>query len=135
MEPNLTKVAVALVKNNDGEVLIVKNRQKEVGKDEAQLIWQFPGGKIKQEETPEETVKRETLDQTGYQIIPKDIIDERKHPEFSVYIYYVASDIEGQEPQERKETTTDIAKWVRVQELENYFNSSIEDKVKEYLNG
>jgi ADP-ribose pyrophosphatase YjhB (NUDIX family) len=56
MEP-MRRVALGIIKNGNGEVLIVHQIDPEKG-DNATLSWRFPGGELKESETPEDAVKR-----------------------------------------------------------------------------
>jgi hypothetical protein len=73
------------------------------------------------------------LDQTGYEVSTVNIINEKDHPEFPAHIYYIACHIEDQSPEEADKTTTDKMKWIKPEELDQYFTSSLDEKVKNYL--
>ena len=61
-------VALAVVKNDVGKVLIVQRARAERGSDDSRLLWAFPGGKPDDDETLQEAVVRETKSETGYKI-------------------------------------------------------------------
>ena len=60
MPKKIQGIALAIVQNDDGEVLIIKRKNPEKGKDTVELKWAFPGGKISDYESHEETAERET---------------------------------------------------------------------------
>lgn len=56
----------------DGKILMVLRNEPECV--EAHLKWEFPGGKVDFGETPEESVRREILEETGVEVSVKDLI-------------------------------------------------------------
>ncbi|MBI2010801.1 MAG: NUDIX hydrolase [Candidatus Colwellbacteria bacterium] len=67
---SLNFINLGIVLNKKGEVLMIRRAQKETGSADAVLEWAFPGGKQRYNESREECVKREILDETGYNIKP-----------------------------------------------------------------
>jgi len=61
----VTRVAIAVIENQTGEVLL---SQRPVGKPLAGY-WEFPGGKCEPGETPEEALSRELLEELGIEPI------------------------------------------------------------------
>jgi len=64
IEHNITHVAVAIVVNSEGEILI--SRRPEGVHLEG--FWEFPGGKLEQDETVFTAIQRELAEETGIQI-------------------------------------------------------------------
>jgi 8-oxo-dGTP diphosphatase len=127
-------VAMAVTRNAVGKVLIIKRLRPEKGHDDSHLTWAFPGGRIEEGETPEQAVEREVSDETGYLVVPKEVISERLHPQFDTYIYYVACDLNPSKIRVANEIhEIESAKWVEVQDILNYFETDIDPKVAEYL--
>ena len=59
---NLPQFSRAVIRNQKGKVLVVKDKK---------WGWNFPGGKIEENETPEEAVKREVFEETN--LVIKDL--------------------------------------------------------------
>ena len=49
-------------------------------------LWEFPGGKIEPNETPQEAIKREMMEETNMEVIPSDIIKTTDYQAGSVVI-------------------------------------------------
>ena len=58
----------AIVRNQDDKILLVQE-----GKEHIKGLWDFPGGKLEEGESPKEGVKREVLEETGRIIEPKEL--------------------------------------------------------------
>jgi 8-oxo-dGTP diphosphatase len=54
----------ALIRNNEGEVLLMKIGKREFGY-QGQLHWDIPGGRVERGETPMQTLQREISEETG----------------------------------------------------------------------
>lgn len=126
---------MGIVKNERGQVLIIHRVKEEEGTGSVKLSWAFPGGgKDFDGETKEQVAVRELIEETGYEVKPSKIISEREHPNFPVYVYYMACSLQGSEPvQKAVDPEVEGALWVYPYELANYFTSDFDQKVQEYL--
>lgn len=59
-------VAVAVVTNDQGEILLTRRHQPEL--PDAHGRWEVPGGRVEHGEPAHETARREVLEETGYEI-------------------------------------------------------------------
>jgi len=70
MEANKEKrqiyVAIALIENDKGEILFQKRIDPMI--PDADGKWEFPGGRVEYGESPEDTVRRETMEEIGCEI-------------------------------------------------------------------
>lgn len=128
----LRKISLAVVQNENKDVLIVHQLEREEGEGGV-LTWRFPAGDVLENQTPEAVAVEETLIQTGYIVEPAEIINEKQHPNFPAYVYYVACTVKGEDQSKKNETETDGFKWVDPKELPTYFTSALDEKVKEFL--
>lgn len=111
----MIKVVAGILKKDD-KVLIARKRE---GKPLAGL-WEFPGGKIEEGETPEESLVRELMEEMEIKISVKDYVGK------SIYDYgngkviellgYTAEIIEG----DIVLTDHDKYIWVALSEINNY---------------
>jgi mutator protein MutT len=127
-------IAVGVVTNNAGKILIMERVRKERGSDGSTLSWVFPGGKLNGSETFEEAVVREVLLETGFKVKTKRQISERRHPQFNVPIKYFECELAEfttKPIQEVHEVAT--TRWVEPQNLKDYFTTDIDPKVAEFL--
>lgn len=138
---DIIKIALAIVKNDKGEVLIVKRRKTELGADGSQLVWSFPGGvdrsrgKVLAYDSPEECVVEETLAETGHFVKALSLISERKHPQFPAYIYYFHCELTTTATNDLiMDDLIEQISWVRPEKLTNYFTTEVDPKVKSHLN-
>ena len=134
MTKNTTILAVAVVRNDQDEVLIVKRKKPEKGQGGSELTWVFPGGVVEVHDTPEETAIQEALEETGHYIEVCSLINKRKHPQYPVDIHYF-------ECQLTTDATTQLIDdheieqiaWVKVHKIMDHFNSDLDKKVARYL--
>ena len=111
----MIKVVAAILKKED-KILIAKKRE---GKPLAGM-WEFPGGKIEEGETPEESLIRELREEMDIKIKVKEYVGE------SIYDYgdgkvislkgFTSEIVEG----DIKLTDHDEYKWVTLEEIYNY---------------
>lgn len=110
----MTKVTAALLLNNN-QILIAKRRQgtKMPGK------WEFPGGKIEDNETPEECLCREIQEEFQIDVTVEDYycdsVYEYPHGTVQLLAYWVIWNNGDLTPTEHEET-----KWVTISELDNF---------------
>ena len=60
--PTFTVGALAVVLNDQGKLLLMRHRLRE------EQGWEVPGGLIGRRERPEDTVRREVFEETGYEV-------------------------------------------------------------------
>lgn len=73
METKIFGVATkAIVYNQNGEYLVLKKGEKE---DIAPETFDFPGGRVQFGEKPEEALVREVMEETGFNVEPKGVIN------------------------------------------------------------
>ena len=80
---------------HEGRVLIA---QRPAG-DSLENLWEFPGGKIEPGETPEQSLRREILEELGIEIIVGDFFSENihKYPDKEIRLRsYLCSVVDGQ---------------------------------------
>lgn len=125
MEKRTIFVFKGILFNNENRILI-DNRKEEI-LDEANGKWEIPGGKIEFGETPEDAVKREILEETGYNVKVKQIIPYSKVSmwEYSDYkqhtvIFFYICELENEKHVEIKDNRINTYKWISENELSNY---------------
>ena len=128
-------INLGVIVNDKGEVLMIRRVKKEIGKDGAVLEWAFPGGKQRFSETRSECVKREVLDETGYDIEPVREISLRIHPQILVLIVYHLSRLNSEKPIAKPKELHEIAeiKWVKKQDIKNLITTHLDEKVSQEL--
>jgi 8-oxo-dGTP diphosphatase len=62
----MLNVAAAIIENEKGQILIARRKKGKA----LEGLWEFPGGKIEKNETIEECLKRELLEEMNIQIEP-----------------------------------------------------------------
>jgi len=107
--------AVALVDKDKRVLIATRPAHKEIMPG----YWEFPGGKLNEDETPEQCIKREAEEELGIKLgcfAPLTFISENRGDyHIVVYLYIcrewdgIAQGIEGQE-----------VKWVRPLDMNNY---------------
>jgi len=114
-KPTMIPVLAAIIRNASGQILLA---QRKPGQSNA-LKWEFPGGKLKAEESPEACLRREINEELGIEI-------EVEHP-FAIVNYaypdrqilllgYLCRYIKGEM---RLQDHTEV-RWIGVSELLNY---------------
>ncbi len=128
-------VNLGIVVNKKGEVLIVKRRRKEITATGKDFVWSFPGGIQEKDESREEIVVKEVLLETGYKVKPVKQIHLRVHPDTYVLVAYFLCELESNSPCQDIEEKDEIeeVKWVKPEELKNYFTTDLDPEVKKIL--
>lgn len=110
----MKKVAAVLLKHKNKLFIARRNKNKEVGE-----MWEFPGGKLEEGETPEVCLTREIKEEFQIDIEVNNFYDESIYDyEFGTIklLVYWASWISGN----IKPTEHEKFQWVTIQELHNY---------------
>lgn len=107
----MVKVAAAVIMR-DNKILIAKRNKG----DALGGLWEFPGGKLEEGETPEATLRREIEEELGAEIEVGSFIGKNLHnyPHISIELYaYYAYCLKG----EFKALEHQELKWVQASEL------------------
>ena len=80
-------VAAGVLLNNHGQVLIA---QRPKGAD-MELLWEFPGGKLEPDESPQQAIVRELHEELGIRSEASEIVFEEtfQYPDKIVTLYFV----------------------------------------------
>ncbi len=128
-------INLGIIINDKDEVLMIRRKQKEIGENNAVLEWAFPGGKQRFDETREQCVEREVLDETGYDVESIKQISLRVHPEILVMIVYHFCRLKIEKPIAKPKEPDEVAeiKWVKKQDIKKLVTSNLDEKVNKEL--
>ena len=110
----MTNVVAAVIRKNNKYLIVQRNRKKHLG-----LKWEFPGGKVKENETFEEALLREIKEELNIIINLHDKITEKKYKDEKIDIllhYYFCTQVGGTIQLIEHE---DLA-WVEKKDFKNY---------------
>ncbi len=129
-------INLGVVLNKKNEVLMIRRVKEEIGKEGSILKWAFPGGKQRFKESRSECVKREVLDETGYDIKPEREISLRIHPQFFITIVYHLCSLNSENPIAEPIEAHEVAeiKWVKTEEMPSLVSTDLDPNVKKILN-
>ena len=112
---NIIRVTAAILEK-DGKILIAKRK---TGDELFAGLWEFPGGKIEEDESPEECMARELKEELNIEVKVGELISSNKHkyPQgiFELLAYRVKH-ISG----EIVMNDHDDIKWVTADEMSNF---------------
>lgn len=130
-------INLGVIRNEKGEVLTVRRAEQEKSeKDGSMLIWSFPGGKQRLNESREECVQRKVSERTGYDIVSVKQISLRMHSQFPVMIVYHLCRLVSPKPIiDIPSESYKIAeiKWVKSEEIRKLFTSDLDPDVAKEL--
>lgn len=111
----MINVTAAIIKDEHNRILIARRRP---GKSLAGF-WEFPGGKIEEGETPEESLARELKEEMNLVVRVGAFVGENLHhyEGFSIRLMAYLTEIMAGEMQL---TDHDQVDWVTVEEMERY---------------
>ena len=110
----MTDVVAAVIKKDNHFLIVQRNRKKHLG-----LKWEFPGGKVHQNETFEEALLREIKEELNIKINLQDKIAEEKYKDEKIDIvlhYYLCNEKSGTIELNEHE---DLA-WVEKKDFDKY---------------
>ena len=122
-EKNVIACGVAVIRR--GREFLIAQRKKN---DSFGNYWEFPGGKKNEGETFEECVARETLEETGLQILVENKLMEIRRPYNQKIIwlnFYLCSYVSG----EARALDCQKIHWADVIELKNFRFPPANEKV------
>ncbi len=79
------QVVVLVLVNHQGDILITQRKKHQ----HLEGLWEFPGGKVEANESTEEALARECMEELNYQTTnPKKIMDiEHQYPDIRVHLH------------------------------------------------
>lgn len=109
------RIGVAVIRNKQGEILI----DRRLAKGEMAGLWEFPGGKIEPNETVEECIKREIIEELAIEVEVGDrlITIEHIYSTFEVTLFVHHCQYLSGEPQPIE---CEEVRWVTLAEIHNY---------------
>jgi len=120
-------VVCGVVRNDKGEYLITqRGDEKNYGK------WEFPGGKLKDNELPFDSIKRELLEELELKVNPINEIKRYTYKQFNlIFILCVPLNPDEIKLKEHLELT-----WVEVKDFKKYnFLEGDLEFIKNYIEG
>ena len=121
-------VVLALIEK-EGKFALIRRRVAT-----AKVEWAFPGGVVNEGESDEEAVKREAMDEVLLEVVVKEKLLERKHPNTFVEVMYFHCKPAGDtqlkigEPDEISE-----AEWVDANEVLSRFTSDVHPIIRNFV--
>ena len=110
----MTQVVAAVIKKNNYFLIVKRNRKKHLG-----LKWEFPGGKVQENETFEDALIREIKEELNIKISLQDKIAEEKYKDEKIDIvlhYFLCTQESGTIELNEHE---DLA-WVEKKDFDKY---------------
>ncbi len=128
-------INLGIVLDDKEKVLMIRRVKEEKGKNDSVLKWAFPGGKQKYSESREECVRREILDETGYDIKPVHQISLRVHPQFLITIVYHLCSLNSPEPIVEPSEPHEVAeiKWIEISKIRSLITTDLDPDVAREL--
>jgi len=125
---NLFGISIRGVMIKKGKVLLVN--------EDYEGVWETPGGRMKHDETLEDTLRRELLEETGYDVKPRKLLDVFKHENHLHILFLVKPMNSIQKP--RNEATK--IRWFSKEEIKNMLEKhGVDDHdvnvLKRFVNG
>jgi len=97
-----------------------------------ELTWVFPGGSLNYKEDLDAALKKKIKEKTGLDVKNLGAVFAKTYPEKKEFlsIYFLCEAVGGEE-----KAADDLVelKWVKPEEVENYFTTSFHPHMKEYI--
>ena len=110
----MTNVVAAIIKKDNHFLIVKRNKKKHLG-----LKWEFPGGKVQENETFEEALIREIKEELNIKISLQDKLAEEKYKDEKIDIvlhYFLCTQEDGTIELNEHE---DLA-WVEKKDFDKY---------------
>jgi len=129
-EESFLVIILAIIFDPEKRKILIGKRENDPYVKE--LTWVFPGGSLTPNETEEQTIKRKIKQETGLEIENLGTVFSRIFPEKNNFflIYNLCELIKGKE---KPSGNLKELKWVSPDELQSYFTTSFDPKLKEYI--
>lgn len=111
----MINVVAGIIRNKDNKILIAqRNMKKSQGG-----LWEFPGGKIENDETMEEAIVREIKEELDMDIVFESYFDEKKYiyPEKEINLIALNCRIIGEKYNVLEHEKVE---WITVEEFDNF---------------
>lgn len=131
---DIITVAVALIINDKGQILIGERKAKD--KWVNYLTWVFPGGRLESLDFEKE-IQREIKEETGLDVHVNTLVDSRIHPDSGfkrtqiVILYFYCTPQSKNKPKPGGDLKK--LKWVKPSGVFGYFTTSTSDEVTKFL--
>ena len=121
---------VAVVRNKDGRYLVLKRSEREIAYPE---MYTFPGGKVENNQTVEETLAEELRAEAGLIMKPGKLLLKDKsftrQDSQTVKVFSYLCDVEDSSKVKISQDFTDY-KWVSLKELRRLAHVGIEEELR-----
>lgn len=111
----MINVVAGIIRNKDNKILIAQRNMKKTQGG----LWEFPGGKIENNETMEEAIVREIKEELDMDIAFESYFDEKKYiyPEKEINLIALNCKFIGEKYNVLEH---EKAEWITVEELDNF---------------
>lgn len=127
---NIKNVAVAIVRDEDGQVLLIKP-DKPTSKLRGNSTWDFPANEITPGATYTETFVSNVLETTGCIVEAVSLVSSEKKASAGLHYEYVECKVVCRD--EKNGSSNGDHKWVKPKSFRKYFKKKINSDITEFL--
>jgi mutator protein MutT len=110
-----------IIKNENNNFLFIKRSMK---KKFLPGAWSFPSGTVEEGEHPEDTTKREAIEELGIEVKVKGTLAIKELPELSTKLIFVLCSIKNQEPLIKEPDEIDKIEFMKLHEFFEKFSDN-----------